>query len=105
MASTIRPRVYIEGGVTTVKALISHPMETGIRKDKKTGKRIPAHYIEEFTVKHNDQIILNGLLGPAVSKNPFIQFMFKTGKIGDTIELSWSDNKGNSDSIQSEIKE
>jgi len=103
MSNTIRPRAYIEDGITTVKALINHPMETGIRKDKKTGKRIPAHYIEEFTVKHNEKVILNGLLGPAVSKNPFIQFMITDGKPGDDLELSWKDNKGNSDSASLKI--
>ena len=78
-------------------------METGIRTDKKTGERIPAHYIEEFVVKHNDKVIINGLLGPAVSKNPFIQFMLTDGKQGDTLELSWKDNKGKADSAKVQI--
>ena len=105
MANTIRPRAYIENGIVTVKALISHPMETGLRKDKKSGKKIPAHFIKDFIAELNDEIIISGLLGPAVSKNPFIQFTFKNGKAGDTLKLSWEDNKGNSDSTEVEIIE
>jgi hypothetical protein len=48
MASkSIKLRAKEKGGVTTVKALMTHPMETGLRKDSKTGKLIPAHYIRE----------------------------------------------------------
>ena len=59
MANTIRPRAYIENGIVTVKALISHPMETGLRKDKKSGKKIPAHFIKDFIAELNDEIIIS----------------------------------------------
>ena len=45
--STIKMRPKESNGVVTVKALIKHPMETGQRKDKKTGDLIPAHFIQE----------------------------------------------------------
>jgi sulfur-oxidizing protein SoxZ len=105
MANTIRPRAYVENGIVTVKALISHPMETGLRKDKKSGKKIPAHFIKDFTAEKNGTAIISGLLGPAVSKNPFIQFTFNNGKVGDKIKISWEDNKGNSDSTEVEVIE
>lgn len=40
----IKPRVKVPktasaGEVVEIKALISHPMHTGLRKDKKTGKK------------------------------------------------------------------
>jgi len=44
------PRRYHKGDVIPVKALITHPMETGFRKNKKTGKRIPAYYINDVSV-------------------------------------------------------
>ena len=47
MAKSIRARASAKGDTTTVKALITHPMETGLRKDKKTGKKVPAHFIQE----------------------------------------------------------
>jgi sulfur-oxidizing protein SoxZ len=100
MASTIKARARAQGGTTTVKALISHPMETGLRKDKKTGKKIPAHYIETLNVEHNGQNVLNALWGPAVSKNPYLFFKFDGGKAGDSVTISWVDNKGEKDSKQ-----
>jgi len=93
---TIRPRAWIDGEIATLKMLITHPMETGIRKDK-SGKKIPAHYIETLTVKHNGKVVLDALLGPAVSKNPFIQCKFKGAKIGDTLDIDWKDSEGDTD--------
>lgn len=60
-SNTIRIRARLSGDVTTVKALISHPMETGNRKNKKTGKLIPAHFIQEVTCKHNGSDVLDAL--------------------------------------------
>jgi sulfur-oxidizing protein SoxZ len=96
--NTIRIRAQASGGETKVKALITHPMETGLRKNKKTGKLIPAHFIQELVCKHNGTVVVTGLWGPAVSKNPYVAFDLSGGKAGDTIELSWVDNKGEKDS-------
>jgi sulfur-oxidizing protein SoxZ len=103
MAKTIKMRAKLEGDVTTVKALISHPMETGQRKDQKTGKPIPAHFIQEVVCEHNGNTVLTGLWGAAVSKNPYLSFKFKGAKKGDTLKLSWADNKGESDSLETDI--
>jgi sulfur-oxidizing protein SoxZ len=104
MANSIRIRAQAKGGETTVKALITHPMETGMRKNKKTGKKIPAHFIQELTAKHNGATVLTALWGPAVSKNPYVSFMLNGGKAGDTIELSWVDNMGEKDSKTTKIR-
>lgn len=98
MAGTIKARAQAKGGITTVKTLISHPMETGLRKDKKTGKLIPAHFIQELNVEHDGKNVLNALWGIGISKNPYLFFKFKGGKAGDSITISWVDNKGEKDS-------
>ncbi|MGD8853473.1 MAG: thiosulfate oxidation carrier complex protein SoxZ, partial [Gammaproteobacteria bacterium] len=41
--------------------------------------------------------------GPAVSKNPYLSFKFTGAKAGDSLTLSWVDNKGESDSIETKI--
>jgi sulfur-oxidizing protein SoxZ len=101
--ATIKIRAKVQGDVTTVKALIQHPMETGQRKDKKTGKLIPAHFIQEVTCDHNGTNVMTALWGPAVSKNPYLSFKFKGAKAGDSLKLSWVDNKGESDSIETKV--
>lgn len=96
-------RANTEGEITTVKALISHPMETGLRKDK-AGMVIPADFIQEISCLHNGVVVLAAQWGGAISKNPYLSFRFKGGKAGDTLELSWKDNTGKSDSAEAEIK-
>ncbi len=51
MAGKIRIRAQLDGDTCEVKALMRHPMETGLRKNQ-AGDAIPAHYIEEVTVTH-----------------------------------------------------
>lgn len=103
MASSIKVRAKVSGDVTTVKALISHPMETGLRKDKKTKKPIPAHFIQEVTCEHNGNNVMTALWGGSISKNPYLSFRFKGGKSGDALKIRWVDNKGESDSLDAKI--
>lgn len=104
MADSIRIRAEAKGGETTVKALITHPMETGLRKDKKTGEKIPAHYIQEVACTHNGASVMTAHWGPAVSKNPYVSFVLANAKAGDKIEMSWTDNKGEKDSASTQVK-
>ena len=103
-SNSIKVRANLKGDETTVKALISHTMETGLRKDKKTGQAIPAHFIQEVTCEHNGNKVLTALWGTAVSKNPYLSFKFKGAKSGDTLKVSWVDNQGDSDSVDTKIK-
>ncbi len=101
--SSIKIRAKISDGVTTVKALIKHPMETGLRKDKKTGKMIPAHFIQEVTCEHGGNTVMTAMWGAAISKNPYLSFKFAGASAGDTLKLSWVDNKGESDSAETQV--
>ena len=101
--STIKLRAKESKGIVTVKAIIKHPMETGQRKNKKTGEKIPAHFIQQVVCKANNDEVITINWGPAVSKNPYLTFAYMGSK-GDTIELTWEDNQGNKDSLQGEVK-
>jgi len=101
---SIRIRAKLKGGVTEVKALMSHEMETGLRKDKKTGEKIPAHFIKEVICEHNGKQILLANWSVAVSKNPYLSFKFKGAKLGDSLKITWHDNKGDSDSAEEAVK-
>ncbi|MDH5181666.1 MAG: thiosulfate oxidation carrier complex protein SoxZ [Gammaproteobacteria bacterium] len=104
MANNIKIRAWMgDGGRATVKAILFHPMETGLRKDKATGKVIEAHYITEVKCEHNGKNVLTCLWGPGVSKNPFLSFRFKDAKAGDTLKISWVDNKGGTASNSAKI--
>jgi sulfur-oxidizing protein SoxZ len=101
--ASIKIRAKLSGDVTTVKTLIKHPMDTGLVKDKKTGNVIPAHFIQEVTCEHGGNKVMTAMWGAAVSKNPYLSFKFTGAKAGDTIKLSWVDNKGESDSAETQV--
>ncbi|MDQ1362499.1 MAG: sulfur-oxidizing protein SoxZ [Pseudomonadota bacterium] len=103
MTDSIKVRAKVTGGVTEVKALINHTMETGLRKDAKTGQLIPAHFIQEVTCTHNGENVLTAQWGVAISKNPYLSFKFSGAKAGDTLKVSWVDNKGETDSVETKI--
>lgn len=94
MASPMRIRAALKDNVVEVKILIRHDMETGKRKDAVTGEKVPAHYIETLSVKCNDKVVLESVMGIAVSKDPFIGFKFKGGAVGDILSVTWLDNIG-----------
>jgi sulfur-oxidizing protein SoxZ len=93
MADPMRIRAQAAGDKTTVRVLMSHEMETGQRKDA-AGKTIPAWFIQEVTAQLNGKPVLSAQWGPAVSKNPFMQFTIKGAKAGDKVTINWKDNRG-----------
>ena len=104
MADSIKVRAKLKDGVTQVKALMSHPMETGARKDKKSGELITAHFIQEVVCTWKDEEVLNAQWSGGVSKNPYIAFKFSGAEKGDSIKLAWTDNMGETDSADAEVK-
>lgn len=102
MASSIRVRAVESSGVTSLKALVRHPMDSGFVKDSE-GNVIPAHFIKVLTISHKGKNVFVANWGPAVSKDPFLEFRFKGGKKGDEITISWVDNEGESDSTTATI--
>ncbi len=92
--SDIKIRAKLKDGETEVKCLMNHPMETGLRKDSKTDELVPAHFIQEVICKAKDQVVMTANWSGGVSKNPYLAFKFKGGEVGDPIEVTWTDNMG-----------
>lgn len=101
--STLKIRAKQQDGLTLVRVLIDHPMETGRRRDDATGELVPAHFITEITIEHNGRRLAVGQLSTAVSKDPYISVRFKGGKPGDRIRVSWVDNLGQRDSAETRL--
>ncbi len=87
------PRRISKGQVFKVQMVITHPMETGFRKDKKTGKVIPAHYITKVEFYFNNQKVTALHTGAAVSKNPYFAIKMRANESG-TLTIKYEDNKG-----------
>ena len=95
MADPMRIRAQAQGGSAVVRVLMAHEMESGQRRDA-AGKVIPAWHITNVTASHNGKAVLTAEWGPAVAKNPFLQFTVKGAKAGDKVAVTWKDNKGDS---------
>jgi sulfur-oxidizing protein SoxZ len=98
----MKMRATLASGYTDVRVLMSHPMETGQRKGP-DGKMIPLHFIQNLTVKVNGKTVVEGQISQAVSRNPVFSFRLKGGAKGDKIEVSWLDNKGETNRTESAV--
>jgi len=97
MASGVKPRVKVPkkasaGESITIKALISHKMESGQRKDK-SGSLIPRSIINRFTCEFNGESVIDITLEPAISTNPYFQFEATVPEAGE-FKFTWYDDDG-----------
>ena len=93
----VKPRVKVPksaavGEVVTLKTLISHPMESGQRKDCE-GKLIPREIINRFTCDFNGANVIDIAIDPAVSTNPYFEFDVKVDAAGEFV-FTWYDDDG-----------
>ncbi len=90
-------------GVTSVRALMKHPMIAARRTSTDQAMAEKPHFIQEVTCNLGGQTILSAHWGDDIAEDPFLAFTFKGGNKGDTIRLSWVDNLGESDSVETLI--
>ena len=95
--NNIKMRAQLKGDITEIKVLMSHPMETGRRKND-LDEIIPAHFIQLVTITLNDKPVLEAQWGTGISKNPYLTFHVHGAKVGDKVVVTWHDNKGDSNS-------
>ena len=82
-----------KSGAQVFKALIDHPMETGYRRDGRTGEFIPADYIEDIRISVDGKPCFEIVFSENVSRNPFLAFVFAKQLIDNQlVRLSWVDN-------------
>ncbi|OGA05815.1 MAG: thiosulfate oxidation carrier complex protein SoxZ [Betaproteobacteria bacterium RIFCSPHIGHO2_12_FULL_69_13] len=96
-AGPMKMRATLMGGVTDVRVLMTHPMET-----EQQTKGAP-YFIQNVTVKVNGKTVVEGQISQAVSRNPVFSFRLKGGAKGDKIEVSWLDNKGESNKTEAAV--
>lgn len=105
--ATPKPRVRVpktasKGEIIEIKTLISHPMETGLRKDRKTGDLIPRKIINKFVCSYNGNEVFSADLHPAISANPYMSFFVKVEQSGE-MEFKWVDDDGSVYSEKSKV--
>ena len=103
MSIKIRMRGKSKGGVAEIKALIKHPMESGVRMNKKTGKPYPAKYIDMVQVSVNGTPAVDAQWSGAISANPYMAVQV-TAHAGDEVTVSLTDNAGEKGSESIKLK-
>ena len=97
MATGVKPRVKVPssasaGEVIVIKTLISHPMESGQRKDS-SGNPIPRSIINRFVCEFGGELVIDVTMEPAISTNPYFEFEAKVPASGD-FKFTWYDDDG-----------
>lgn len=99
----IKPKRYKDGDIVKVSFMIMHPMDTGMGKDKKTKKIIPAKYINSVKFIYNGKEITNMTVWESLSVNPvFTTYMRVNGK--GKLKVVYTDNTGESGEKTKKIK-
>lgn len=80
------------GDVIEVRALIAHPMETGLRTAD-AGGRVPRHIIEQFHCTFNGVEVCRIALFIAITANPYLAFHLRALDSG-LVECTWTDDRG-----------
>jgi sulfur-oxidizing protein SoxZ len=97
MAGPMKMRATLGSGYTDVRVLMTHPMLT-----EQQSKGQP-HFIQNLTVKVNGKTAIEAQISQAVSRNPVFSFRLKGGAKGDKIEVSWLDNKGETNKTETAV--
>jgi sulfur-oxidizing protein SoxZ len=86
------PKRVKKGEAFDVKLLISHPMESGQRRDA-MGEAIPRDIINSFVCTLNGEDVLRADLFPAIAANPFLSFAAVAQESG-TLTMTFTDDHG-----------
>ncbi|MBM3646792.1 MAG: thiosulfate oxidation carrier complex protein SoxZ [Alphaproteobacteria bacterium] len=95
MSDDIKPRIRVpatakKGELVEIKTLITHPMESGQRRDSE-GKLVPRLIVNRLDVTYNGKPVLAATLEPAISANPYMAFFVRVEESG-TLNFTWTDD-------------
>jgi len=104
MNKTMKIRAAAKGDGADIKILMSHPMETGQRKDPQTGDVVPAHFIKTVEASVGGNVVLRSQWGAGIAKNPYLAFRVKGAKSGDSLTVTWVDNIGETGHAEAQVR-
>jgi sulfur-oxidizing protein SoxZ len=86
------PRKVKRGAQFDIRILISHPMESGQRRDE-YGKQIPRDIIHSFLCTYAGEEVFRADFFPAIAANPFLTFSARAVESGQLV-FTWTDDHG-----------
>jgi sulfur-oxidizing protein SoxZ len=81
------------GDIIEIRALVTHIMETGQRRDAKTNQFVPRLILNSFVAKFAGAEVFRMKLQPGISANPFVSFHMRVPGPGE-LELTWTEDSG-----------
>ena len=96
------PKTAKKGELVEIKTLVTHPMESGQRKDS-AGATIPRKIINKFTCEFNGNKVFECDLDPAISANPYFEFNARVNESG-TFRFTWMDDDGSAYTDEQKIE-
>ena len=88
----ILPAKIARNAVINIRALLSHPMLTGMSRDQ-AGVPIPAYFVNEVEVTYGGERVAHFEWSSGISRDPFVGFSLRASKEAP-VTVTWKDNKG-----------
>lgn len=86
------PATIRRNAVINVRALLSHPMLTGMGRDQ-AGIPIPAYYVNDVVVTYGGERVAHFEWTSGISRDPFVGFSLLASREA-ALTVTWKDNKG-----------
>nr|VFJ76882.1 MAG: sulfur-oxidizing protein SoxZ [Candidatus Kentron sp. FW] len=103
-----KPRIKVPGKVKAgevflVKSLFPHPMESGLRKDKKTGEKIPRKIIHRVEATFGGKPVFAADLHTGISANPYLAFYCRADTSGE-LTITWIEDGGKKTTLGKKVE-
>jgi sulfur-oxidizing protein SoxZ len=85
----------------SIKSLISHPSENGLRKVN--GQPIPALFIKNITITVNGKNVVDGQWGGGMAKDPYVNIKVTGMKAGDKVVINVVDSSGDTGTAEATV--
>ena len=91
-ARILLPARVRRDAVIHVRALLAHPMLTGLSRDA-DGKPIPAYWVKEVTVRYGEEPVARFEWSSGISRDPYVAFPLRATREAP-LTVTWTDNRG-----------
>ena len=98
----ILPTKISRNAVINIRALLSHPMLTGMSRDQ-AGIPIPAYFVNDVVITYGGERIAHFEWSSGISRDPFVGFSLRATKEAP-VAVTWKDNKGGVFTQSADIK-
>ena len=98
----ILPAKITRNAVINVRALLSHPMLTGMSRDQ-AGIPIPAYFVNDVEITYGGERVAHFEWSSGISRDPFVGFSLRASKEAPLV-ATWKDNKGGVYTASAEVR-